>query len=111
MPQSAMEKSEKLRRSRHIRNYGRNALGMCVRKKAFRKCDYTDEGHLNQFVSEDAAADFEEKRYANGQHQDGYSTKVKDIVPSCRSLSPKRALLIRVLFVFLKRAGTATHAG
>ena len=86
------------------RNYGRNALGMFVRKKAFRKCDYTDEGHLNQFVSEDAAADFEGKRYANGQHQDGYSTEVKDSVPSRRSLFPKRALPIRVLIVFLKRA-------
>ena len=108
MPHSARER----RRRRHIPNYGRNALGMFVRKKAFRKCDYTDEGHLNQFVSKNAAAAFEEKRYANGQLQTrwaGYSTKVKDTVPSCRSLFPKRALPIRVLIVFLKRVGNATH--
>ena len=85
MPQSAMQKSDKLQCSRHIRNYGRNAHGMFVRKKAFRDCDYTKEGHLNQFVCEDAAADFEETRYTNGQHQTRYSTKVQDTVPSSRN--------------------------
>ena len=77
---------EELRAYRARRNYGRNALGMFVRKKAFRNCDYTNEGHLNQFVSEGAAADFEEQRYTDGQSQARYSTKVKDTVPSCRNL-------------------------
>ena len=41
---------------------------------------------LNQFASEKAAADFEEKRYINGQHQARYSTRAKDTVTSSRNL-------------------------
>ena len=81
MPRSTQQR----RALRAGRNYGRNALGMFVRKQAFRNCDYTEEGHLNQFISEDAAADFEETRYTNGQCQARYSTKVADTVPSCRN--------------------------
>ena len=77
---------EELRAYRAKKKYGQNELGMFVRKQAFRKCDYTEEGHLNQFASEKAAADFEEKRYINGNHQARYSTRAKDTVPSSRNL-------------------------
>ena len=62
-------------------NYGRNALGKLVRKKAFRDCDYTPEGHLNQFDDEAGFIAFEEERYTSGQHQAHYSTKVRSTVP------------------------------
>ena len=63
------------------KNYGRNALGKFVRKKAFRECDYTPEGHLRQFDDEAGFIAFEEEPYTSGQHQAHYNTKVRSTVP------------------------------
>ena len=73
--------AEQQRATRGRLNYGRNALGKLVRKKAFRDCDYTPEGHLKQFDDEDGFIAFEEERYTSGQHQAHYSTKVRSTVP------------------------------
>ena len=73
--------AEELRAHRARKNYGRNALGKFVRKKAFRDCDYTPEGHLVQFDDEDGFVSFEEGRYTCGQHQAHYNTKVRSTVP------------------------------
>ena len=73
--------AEQHRASRAWKNYGRNALGKFVRKKAFRECDYTLEGHLVQFDDEDAFVSLEEGRYTCGQHQAHYNTKVRSTVP------------------------------
>ena len=74
--------AEQQRAKRSRLNYDRNALGKLVRKKAFRDCDYTPEGHLVQFDDEAGFIAFEEERYTNGQHQAHYSTKVRSTVPA-----------------------------
>ena len=73
--------AEQHRASRACKNYGLNALGKHVRKKTFRDCDYTPEGHLLQFDDQPAIIAFEEERYKNGQRQAHYSTKVRNTVP------------------------------
>ena len=73
--------AEQQRAKRSRMNYGSNALGKLVRKKAFRDCDYTPEGHLLQFDDEDGFVAFEEERYTSGEHQAHYSTKVRSTVP------------------------------
>ena len=73
--------AEQHRASRACKNYGLNALGKHVRKKTFRDCDYTPEGHLLQFDDQPAIIAFEEERYKNGQHQAHYSTRVRNTVP------------------------------
>ena len=71
-----------LQRQRRVRvNYGLNASGKFVRKKAFRVCDYTPEGQLRQFDDEAGFIAFEEERYSSGQHQAQYCTKVRSTVP------------------------------
>ena len=60
-------KQQRAQRAR--RNYGSNALGKLVRKKAFRDCDYTADGHLQQFADEAGVIAFEEERYTSGHRQ------------------------------------------
>ena len=72
--------AEQHRASRARKNYGSNAAGKLMRKKAFRDCDYTQEGHLVQFDDEAGFITFEEERYTSGQHQAHYSTKVQSTV-------------------------------
>ena len=69
------------RSQRTRRNYGSNALGKLVRKKAIRDCDYTAEGHLRQFTDEAGIIAFEEERHASGTRPAHYSTQAKDTVP------------------------------
>jgi hypothetical protein len=73
--------AEEFRSMRARKNYGRNALGTLVRKKAFRECDYTADGHLKQFADEAEFLAFEEERRGNGQYQAHYSTQAKETVP------------------------------
>ena len=73
--------AEQQRAQRTRRNYGKNAIGKLVRKKAFRDCDYTADGHLQQFTDEAGVIAFEEERYTSGQHQAHYSTEAKETVP------------------------------
>ncbi len=63
------------------KNYDLNAAGKYVRKKAYRECDYTPEGHLRQFETDTAFYAFEEERFQNGQIQAAYSSKPKNTVP------------------------------
>ena len=42
------------RKARALKKYGKNLDGKLVRKSAFRECDYTPEGHLWEFDTEDA---------------------------------------------------------
>ena len=72
-------KQQRAQRAR--RNYGSNALGKLVRKKAFRDCDYTADGHLQQFADEAGVIAFEEERYTGGHHQAHYTTEAKETVP------------------------------
>ena len=58
--------AEQHRANRARKNYGRNAGGKLVRKKAFRDCDYTPDGHLRQFDDDAGFAAFEEERHRNG---------------------------------------------
>ena len=53
---------EQQRAAKAAKQYGRNALGKLVRKKAFRDCDYTTDGHLQQFADEAGVLAFEEER-------------------------------------------------
>ena len=47
------------RKRRTSANYGQDAAGQWVRKRAWRACDYTEEGHLREFESEEAFLQFE----------------------------------------------------
>ena len=50
MPEDATAK----RKRRVLAHYGKNLAGKLVRRSAFRECDYTPEGHLREFDTEDA---------------------------------------------------------
>ena len=54
------------RKRRVLAHYGKNLAGKLVRKSAFRECDYTPEGHLWEFDTEDAVQAFEKARYEDG---------------------------------------------
>ena len=77
MPLTNQEK----RAARARENYGPNALGNLVRKKAYRNCDYTDEGQLRQFSDEASLLKFEEDKYSRGGRREPYSTQAKETVP------------------------------
>jgi len=62
-------------------NYGKNAAGKWVRRKAWRECDYTPEGHLHEFDTEDAFLKFEQSRHQQGHYQAHYEKKARDTVP------------------------------
>ena len=80
--QSAMVWSNEKHRARNLRKqYGLNALGKFVRKRSFRDIDYTDEGHLQQFDSEDGWIAFEAERHAKGDKHPAWSAKARDTVP------------------------------
>ena len=54
------------RKRRVFAHYDKNLDGKLVRKSAFRECDYTPEGHLWEFDTEDAVQAFEKARYEDG---------------------------------------------
>ena len=62
-------------------NYGQNTSGNWVRKKAWRECDYTDEGRLKEFDTEEAFLQFEEERSQRGPSQAQYEKKPRNTVP------------------------------
>ena len=72
--------AEAQRKRRAAANYGQNASGKWVRKKAWRECDYID-GLLREFETEDAFLSFEEERRERGSCQAHYEKKPRDTVP------------------------------
>ena len=52
------------RKKRARVNYGKNAAGKWVRSKAWRECDYTPEGHLREFDTEEDFLKFVDDRRA-----------------------------------------------
>ena len=52
------------RKKRARVNYVKNAAGKWVRSKAWRECDYTPEGHLREFDTEEAFLKFVDDRRA-----------------------------------------------
>ena len=69
MPTNVNKPADAPRQRRACANYVQNAAGKWVRKKAFRDCDYTPAGHLQQFDDEAGFIAFEEERYTSGEHQ------------------------------------------
>ena len=60
------QKAKRQRKERASTNYGKNEDGKWVRKRHFRECDYTVEGHLLEFDSQEAFLNFEEDRHQQG---------------------------------------------
>ena len=52
------------RKKRARVNYEKNAAGKWVRSKAWRECDYTPEGHLREFDTEEDFLKFVDDRRA-----------------------------------------------
>ena len=61
-----MDASIRFDKERASTNYGKNEDGKWVRKRHFRECDYTVEGHLLEFDSQEAFLNFEEDRHQQG---------------------------------------------
>ena len=80
MPTNVNKDPEARRKARALANYGQNAAGKWVRKKAWRDCDYID-GHLREFDQYDDILAFEEERRAQGHCQARYEKKVRDTAP------------------------------
>ena len=81
MPTNVNVPADAQRQRRARANYGQNAACKWVRKKAWRACDYTDDGHLRQFDTEEAFLAFEEERRVRGHSQAHYEKKPRDTVP------------------------------
>ena len=81
MPTNVSVPADAQRQRRARANYGQNAACKWVRKKAWRACDYTDDGHLRQFDTEEAFLAFEEERRVRGHSQAHYEKKPRDTVP------------------------------
>ena len=81
MPTNVSVPADAQRQRRARANYGQNAACKWVRKKAWRACDYTDDGHLRQFDTEEAFLAFEEERGVRGHSQAHYEKKPRDTVP------------------------------
>ena len=77
----ASNTAEAQRKRRACANYGQNAAGKWVRKQAWRDCDYTQDGHLKEFDSEEAFLQFEEDRYQQGASQAHYGKQPRGTVP------------------------------
>ena len=77
----ASNTAEAQRKRRACSNYGQNAAGKCVRKTAWRACDYTDAGCLREFDEKEAFLMFEEERRAQGHYQSHYEKELRDTVP------------------------------
>ena len=70
------------RGARALKKYGENTAGKQVRKTAFRECDYTTDGKLMEFDTEEEVLAFEEARYQDGTgHNVKLSKKPNDAVP------------------------------
>ena len=78
-PERPSNTAEAQRKRRACANYGENAAGKWVRKKAWRECDYTD-GHLREFDTEGDFLAFEEERRVQGHCQAHYEKKPRDTV-------------------------------
>jgi hypothetical protein len=81
MPTDAKVPADMQRKRRACANYAKNAAGKWVRKRAWRCCDYTQEGHLKEFDSEEALLQFEEDRYQQGASQAHYEKQPRGTVP------------------------------
>ena len=74
--------ADERRKAQALKKYSKNLDGKLVRKSAFRECDYTPEGHLWEFDTEDAVQAFEKARYEDGTgHNCKFWKKPKDTVP------------------------------
>ena len=80
MPTNVNTSADAQRKRRVCANYGQNAAGKWVRKKAWRECDYTD-GHLREFDTEGDFLAFEEERRVQGHCQAHYEKKPRSTVP------------------------------
>ena len=64
------------------KNYGLNAAGKYVRKRAYRDCcDYTPDGRLLEFDTDEAFLAFEEARFNEGKSRVVCTSKPKSTVP------------------------------
>ena len=81
MPTNVNKDPEARRKARALANYGQNAAGKWVRKKAWRDCDYENNGHLREFDETGDVLAFEEKRRADGHCQARYEKKPRGTVP------------------------------
>ena len=54
------------RQRRALQHYGKNLAGKLVRKSGFRECDYTPEGILLEFDTEEEVLAFEKAHYEDG---------------------------------------------
>ena len=81
MPTDVNVPADARRKRRARANYGQNAAGKWVRKRSWRSCDYTEEGNLREFESEEAFLQFEENRYQQGKCQAYYEKKPRGMVP------------------------------
>ena len=71
------------RERRQMQNYGRNAANQFVRVAAFRACDYTPAGELNQFQCETDVFAFETARWEDGTgYKVRFSSRPRATVPA-----------------------------